>query len=154
MADKVTKVSYFAAEVPNRPGQGARLLALAEQGVNLLAFSGFPSGKGTQLDFVPEKAAAFAAAAKRAKIRVKPRKAGFLVQGEDRPGAVAKLLEASGPADQCDCHRRSGSGQRPLGSHPLGQTEGCGQDSEGARRSLMPRKKRTAGVGSTPAGAL
>jgi hypothetical protein len=94
MADKVKKVSYFAMEVPNRPGQGARLLAqLAEEGVNLLAFSGFPSGRGAQLDFVPEKAPAFLAAAKRAKIRVRPKKAGFLIQGDDRPGAVAVLLK-------------------------------------------------------------
>jgi hypothetical protein len=93
MADRVRKVSYFAVEVPNRPGQGAKLLgALAERGVNLLAFSGFPSGKGAQLDFVPEKAAEFLAAAKRVKVRVKPKKAGFLVQGADRPGAVAKVL--------------------------------------------------------------
>lgn len=93
MADKVRKVSYFAVEVPNRPGQGARLLSmLAEQGVNLLAFSGFPGGKGAQLDFIPEKAPAFLAAARRSKIKVKPKKAGFLIQGEDRPGAVAKVL--------------------------------------------------------------
>ena len=94
MADRVRKVNYFAMEVPNRPGQGARLLAvLAERDVNLLAFTGFPSGRGAQLDFVPEKAPAFLAAAKRAKIKVKAKKAGFLVQGDDRPGAVAKLLK-------------------------------------------------------------
>ena len=94
MADRVRKVNYFAMEVPNRPGQGARLLAvLAERDVNLLAFTGFPSGRGAQLDFVPEKAPAFLSAAKRAKIKVKPKKAGFLVQGDDRTGAVAKLLK-------------------------------------------------------------
>jgi hypothetical protein len=94
MADTVKKVSYFAMEVPNRPGQGAKLLAvLADQGVNMLAFSGFPSGRGAQLDFVPEKASAFLAAVRRAKIKVRPKKAGFLVQGDDRPGAVAKLLK-------------------------------------------------------------
>ena len=94
MADRVMKVSYFAMAVPNRPGQGAKLLAaLAERKVNLLGFTGFPIGKGAQLDFLPERPAAFLAAAKRAKIKVKPKKAGFLVQGDDRPGAVAKLLK-------------------------------------------------------------
>lgn len=94
MADRVRKVGYFAMEVPNRPGQGATLLAaLAERGVNLLAFTGFPSGRGAQLDFMPEKAGAFLAAARRAKIKVKAKKIGFLVQGDDRAGAVARLLK-------------------------------------------------------------
>ncbi len=94
MADKVRKVSYFAMEVPNRAGQGARMLgALAARGVNMLAFSGFPGGKGAQLDFVPEKVPAFLAAAKKEKIRLRKKKAAFLVQGDDRPGAVAKVLQ-------------------------------------------------------------
>lgn len=93
MADTVRKVSYFSLEVPNRPGQGARLLAaLADEGVNLLAFTGFPSGKGAQIDFIPEKAPVFRAAAKRAGIRVGPAKTVFLVQGDDRAGAVSRLL--------------------------------------------------------------
>jgi len=94
MADRVRKVSYFAMKVPNRPGQGAKLLAaLADRKVNLLGFTGFPVAGGAQLDFLPEKNAAFLAAAKRAKIKVKAKKVGFLVQGDDRPGAVAKLLK-------------------------------------------------------------
>jgi hypothetical protein len=45
MIDIVRKVAYFAMEVPNRPGEGARVLeALADAGVNMLAFTGFPSG--------------------------------------------------------------------------------------------------------------
>ena len=56
---RVKKVGYCYAKVPQRKGQGARMLRqLADAGVNLLAFSGFPAGGGkAQLDFVPEKMA-------------------------------------------------------------------------------------------------
>ncbi|HSA78537.1 MAG TPA: ACT domain-containing protein [Nitrospirota bacterium] len=94
MMDLVKKVAYFAMEVPNRPGEGARVLrALADAGVNLLAFSGFPSGRKAQLDFIPEDVAMFKNAAKMAKMKTRPQKFGFLVQGVDRKGAVADLLK-------------------------------------------------------------
>ncbi len=94
MATTVKKVAYFAMDVTNRAGQGAKILgALAERGVNLLAFSGFPNGKKAQLDFIPESAAAFKKAIKAAKLTTRPQKFGFLIQGDDRKGAVAKLLK-------------------------------------------------------------
>ncbi len=94
MATTVKKVAYFAMDVTNRAGQGAKILAaLADGGVNLLAFSGFPNGKKAQLDFIPEDAAVFKKAAKAAKITTRPQKFGFLIQGDDRKGAVAKLLK-------------------------------------------------------------
>ncbi len=94
MADIIRKVAYFAVDVPNRPGEGARVLGtLAEAGVNLLAFSGFPSGRKAQLDFIPEDVAVFKKAVKAAKIRTRPQKFGFLAQGDDRKGAVADLLK-------------------------------------------------------------
>ncbi len=94
MMDYVRKVAYFALEVPNRPGEGARVLGtLADTGVNMLAFSGFPSGRKAQLDIIPEDVNAFKKAAKAAKIKTRPQKFGFLVQGEDRRGAVSELLK-------------------------------------------------------------
>ena len=94
MADIIRKVAYFAMDVPNKPGEGAKVLgALADAGVNLLAFTGFPSGRKAQIDFVPEDAAMFKQAAKAAKIKTRPQKFGFLVQGDDRKGAVAELLK-------------------------------------------------------------
>lgn len=94
MAEMIRKVDYFAMDVPDKPGEGARVTeALAEAGVNLLAFTGFPSGRRAQIDFVPQDTAVFKAAAKQARIKVKARKTGFLVQGDDRPGAVADLLK-------------------------------------------------------------
>jgi hypothetical protein len=94
MTDIITKVAYFAMDVPNRPGEAARLLkALADAGVNLLACSGFPSGKKAQLDFIPEDVTTFKKAARLAKMKTRPQKFGFLIQGADRKGAVAQILK-------------------------------------------------------------
>jgi hypothetical protein len=65
---------------------------LKEAGINLLAFSGFPQGRKAQLDFIPVDPAAFVKVARQAKWKLSPKKIGFLVQGEDRVGAVADLL--------------------------------------------------------------
>jgi hypothetical protein len=99
MADTIQRVQYFYSEVPDKPGEGARLLSLLrDEGVNLLAFSGFPKGRRAQIDFVPADAAALKAAAKRAKLKLVGPKMGLLIQGDDRIGAmadiVAKLAEA------------------------------------------------------------
>ncbi len=94
MPDTIRLVEYFYLAAPNKPGEGARALrTLQESGVDLLAFSGFPEGRKSQLDFIPVDPAAFKAAAKRAKWRVVGPKRGFLVQGDNRIGAVAELLE-------------------------------------------------------------
>ncbi len=93
MADIVRKVAYFALDVPNKPGEGARILgALADAGVNLLAFSGFPNGRKSQLDIIPEDVNVFKKAVRLTKIRTRPQKFGFLIQGNDRKGAVANIL--------------------------------------------------------------
>jgi len=95
MTDSVRKVEYFYTMVPNTAGQGSKILAaLAAEGVNLLAFSGFPSGKRAQLDLVPEDSAALKRAAKKLKLKLSVRKSGFLVQGDDRVGAMTGVLDA------------------------------------------------------------
>jgi hypothetical protein len=94
MADTIRLVDYFYITVPNNPGEGARALQiLKDAGVNLLAFSGFPEGRRAQMDFIPANASAFKQAAKKAKWKLVGPKRGFLVQGEDRLGAIADLLE-------------------------------------------------------------
>jgi hypothetical protein len=99
MADTIRLVEYFYVSAPNKPGEGARALAtLKAAGVNLLAFSGFPQGRRSQMDFVPANPVAFKQAAKRAKWKVTGPKRGFLVQGDDRVGAGADLLERLGAA--------------------------------------------------------
>jgi len=93
MADEIRRVDYFYLSVPDKPGEAARVLAtLRDAGVNLLVFSGFPEARRAQLDFVPEDSAAFLQAAKKAKLAISKKKIGFLVQGEDRPGAVAEFM--------------------------------------------------------------
>lgn len=92
MADSIRKVEYYKAVIPNTRGEGARVLeALRDEGVNLLAFTGFPRGRRAQLDFVPEDASLFRNAAKRAGIRLGAKKSCFLIQGKDRAGAIAEI---------------------------------------------------------------
>jgi len=95
MSDRVRKVDYFYVMVPNTAGQAEKVLSgLAAQGVNLLAFSGFPSrGKG-QLDMVPENSAALTRAARKLGLKLSKRKRGFLLQGQDRVGAMTRTLKA------------------------------------------------------------
>lgn len=95
MADRVRKVSYCYLKVPSRPGQGARVLAaLREAGVNLLAYTGFPaSGGKAQIDLVSDDPSAVARVARRQGWRLSATKKGFLVQGDDRVGAVQRQLQ-------------------------------------------------------------
>ena len=93
MADTVRLVEYFYVMAPQKPGVGAALLAeLRQAGVNLLAFSGFPSGRGAQVDFVPEDSVAFRAVAKKAKWKVTGPKRALLLEGDDRPGVIAEVM--------------------------------------------------------------
>ena len=94
MADTVRLVEYFYVMAPQKPGVGASLLTeLRQAGVNLLAFTGFPSGRGAQVDFVPEDGAAFRAVAKKAKWKVTGPKRALLVMGDDRPGVIAEFMQ-------------------------------------------------------------
>lgn len=99
MADAIRRVAYYYATVPNRPGEGARVLrAFKEAGVNLLAFHGFPSGDQAQLDLFPEDDATFTAAAQRAGLNLSARKTAFLIEGDDRVGAIHDILDQLGAA--------------------------------------------------------
>ena len=93
MATSVRTADYFYIEVPERAGEGARVLGqLRDAGVNLLAISGFPAGRRAQIDFVPEDPAAFRAAAKKAGWKVTGPKKVFLIEGEDRVGVMAEAM--------------------------------------------------------------
>jgi hypothetical protein len=100
VADTVRRVEYYYVTVPDTPGEGQRILsALKESGVNLLAFLGFPLGGGqSQLDLVPEDPGLLKETAEQADIALSEAKQAFLLQGDDRVGAVAdataKLAEA------------------------------------------------------------
>jgi hypothetical protein len=95
MADTIRKVDYFSTLVPNTPGQTFRVLStLVSGGVNLLACTGFPRGRRAQIDVVPDDSRRFKTAARKAGLKFKPEKTGFLMQGDDRPGALADNLKA------------------------------------------------------------
>ena len=95
MADRVRKVSYCYPVVPNRAGQGAKILGeISRAGINLLAYSGFPVGGGkSQLDLVVEEAGPLLRLARRHGWRLSKIKKGFLIQGSDRAGAVHRHLQ-------------------------------------------------------------
>ena len=90
----IRKVVYFSMQVPNRPGVGVQMLnAIAKGKHNLLAFTGFPNGAKAQVDFVPARPVEFARGAKKAGVKLGKRKVAFLVQGEDRVGALVRILD-------------------------------------------------------------
>lgn len=93
MPETIRVVDYYYTTTPDKPGEGARLLeTFREARTNLLALSAFPSKRKTQVDFVPSDAAPFLATAKAAKVKLsRPRKA-FLIQGDDRIGALQEIL--------------------------------------------------------------
>jgi hypothetical protein len=100
VADTVRRIGYHYVKVPDEPGTAARMLGpLKQSGVNLLAYLAFPIGdKQSQLDLVPEDGAALKEAARKAGIPLSDAKNAFLIQGDDRAGAVVetvgKLAEA------------------------------------------------------------
>jgi len=101
MADTVRRVEYHYVMVPDTPGEGERILSvLRDGGVNLLAYLGFPAGSGqSQLDLVPEDAGSLRDAVEGAGMTLSEAKRAFLIQGDDRVGAVsettAKLAQAN-----------------------------------------------------------
>jgi hypothetical protein len=101
MPDQIRRIEHFCLTVTDKPGERARVwAALQAVGVNLLGISILPHGAcKSQLDIVPEDCGAFRKAAKTAGFKLSRKKTAFLVQGEDRPGAVAdaanRLAEAN-----------------------------------------------------------
>jgi len=94
MPDTLRKVHYFTTLVPDRPGQTFKVLAaLVSGGVNLLACTGTARGRRAQIDVVPDDTRRFAAVARRAGLDFSEKKSGFLIQGDDRPGALADHLK-------------------------------------------------------------
>jgi hypothetical protein len=91
MADDFRVVDHYSASIPNKVGEGARVLAvLRDSGVNLIA--GYKHGEGrAQLEFIPEDSATFVTSAKQAKLRLRKGTALY-IHGDDRPGAIADIL--------------------------------------------------------------
>jgi hypothetical protein len=99
MADAIRLVDYFYITMSDRPGEGARALSvLKDAGVHLNALHAFPAGRRVQVDFVPSDPTAFKAAAKMAKWKITGPKKAFVIEGEDRTGALVDHLAKLGDA--------------------------------------------------------
>ena len=95
MEDTIRRVDYYYIEVPDKPGEAFRVLTgFKDAGVNLQAFCAFPIGSGkSQIDLVPDNPTAFQQAAARLGLSLIGPKRAFLIQGEERIGAVADVFE-------------------------------------------------------------
>ena len=99
MPDTIRLIDYYYITTSDKPGEGARALAaLRDARINLSAFHAFPAARRAQLDFVPSDAMAFKAVAKAAGWKVVGPKKAFLIEGDDRVGALvdyfSKLAKA------------------------------------------------------------
>ncbi len=90
MEDQIRIVDCYYVTVPDRPGEGSRLLEyISESGLNLIAFTAQPTGGDeTQICLVTDNPEALRRAAKSAGSLLAGPKKGFLIQGEDRIGAL------------------------------------------------------------------
>ena len=99
MPDMIRKVDYYYITAPDKPGAGARIFgALRDAGVNLLAAHAFPSARKSQIDLVPADTVAFLSAAKSAGLKLSKPKTMFLIEGDDRAGALTSMLSRLGTA--------------------------------------------------------
>ena len=99
MADLIRTAQYFKVTIADKSGTLAHMLApLDEAGVNLLAVHAFPRNRRTQVDVVPENPIVFKETAKSLKWKMQGPKVCFLVEGDDRPGALVDLTGQIGSA--------------------------------------------------------
>ncbi|HEV2690255.1 MAG TPA: hypothetical protein VGV35_16975 [Bryobacteraceae bacterium] len=94
MADNISRVDHYSTTIPNKVGEGARVLgALRDGGVNLIALWAYPeSARQAQLEMIPASSAGFAQAAKKAGLKVGKKQTAFFINGEDRPGALVETF--------------------------------------------------------------
>jgi hypothetical protein len=90
MPSRVYEVEYYYAVVADKPSEARKLLEfLSEKEVNLLALTAFPLGEGeSQIDFFPADPDKLKEAARDANMPLVGPKKAFLLQGDDRVGAL------------------------------------------------------------------
>lgn len=93
MSATIRAVDYFYVTVNDRPGEACRLLSqLAKAQINLLAFTAVPTGiNQTQLVIFPESADRMARAAEESDLALAGSQRAFLIQGDDRLGALVEV---------------------------------------------------------------
>jgi hypothetical protein len=101
MPELIRPVDYYHVTVHDRPGEGYWIYTqLRQAGVRLIGSAAFPLPHGkAQLSLIPENPKAFLAAAEDCECELSGRKQAFLIQGEERLGALADIygrLERAG----------------------------------------------------------
>ena len=97
----INRVDYFYTTVKDQPGEAYKLLsALADLGVNLLAFNAIPLGSaGAQLSLFPEDSSLLTTIAKKASIVLEGPNPALLIQGDDNVGVLAEIHQKLFNAD-------------------------------------------------------
>jgi hypothetical protein len=90
MDDQVRIVDCYYVTVRDRPGEGSRLLEhISESGLNITAFTAVPTGADeTQICIVTDSPETLQEAAANAGAALVGPQKGFLIQGDDRIGAL------------------------------------------------------------------
>ena len=101
MAHRIRRVDYFHTTVPDRPGEALRFLsALAEAGVDLLAFTAVPVGLfRTQLTIFPADPGRLPRESAHLGLPLDGPHGALLVQGDDAPGALVEVHQRLYDAD-------------------------------------------------------
>jgi len=97
----INRVDYFYTTVKDQPGEAYKLLsALADLGVNLLAFNAIPLGSaGAQVSLFPEDPTLLTSIAKKAGITLDGPNPALLIQGDDNVGVLAEIHQKLFAAD-------------------------------------------------------
>ena len=93
MSDTLRKVDYYSIQISNKPGEAFKVLsALASAGIDLLAFTGFPRGRRSQIDVVPEDGRKFNAVARDSRsTRRRPASSFRVTTGRGRSRTICGL---------------------------------------------------------------
>ena len=93
MAVQISRVDYFYASTEDRPGATYQILhALAEAGVDMLAFSAMPVGPSrAQLTLFPAESDGLLRVAPRLGLSLSQPQRAILVEGDDELGALGEI---------------------------------------------------------------
>lgn len=95
MPDEVTRVDYYVGAIPNKAGEGAKVLnALKDAGISLTGFLGYhKTARLAEIVLVlPENSPSPAKAVKKVGVTLGKKCKAFLITGEDRVGALADSM--------------------------------------------------------------